>query len=121
LTFVVSSATVGWLVGKGVTLTAAQRIVATSFYMLFAVMMSVAFMKTYDELNLVVHDLDFVLSKRDPLARPADNGAMSYWRSKDYRIHAYYAYALNGLFLVLVTALIWRPGRIGRMQRKATS
>jgi hypothetical protein len=47
--------------------------------------------------------------RSQPALHLADDGALNYWRTANYRVHAYYAYALNGLFLLLVGALIWRP------------
>lgn len=109
LTFLFTTAAVGWLVGQRLTLDKHKRIVASSLYLLFIIIVSVAFTKTYDELHFTVQDLNYFLANHEPSVRLADDGALSYWRKANYRTHAYYAYVLNSVFVLLVGALIWRP------------
>jgi len=113
LVFGINTAVIGWILGKDVLFNKRQRIAATIAYLLFVLLVSLAFKKTYDELNLAVHDLDFALPQ--PSAeRVAKDGLLTYLRKKDYGLHLLYAFGLNGVFLILVTVIIWRRGSTRR-------
>ena len=105
LVFGINAAIAGWLLTKAVHLDGPERLVAMFIYMLFVLLIGCAFTKTYIELNRIVRDVDFCLTQES--SSPPLDGALTYWRSKDYRPHIYFAYGLNALFALLVTVLVW--------------
>jgi hypothetical protein len=106
LVFGINTAVIGWILGKNILFNRRQRVAAIIAYLFFVLLIGLAFKKTYDELNLASRDLDFALT-RTSVQGAAKDGLLTYLRNKDYGPNLLYAFGLNGVFFILVTAIIW--------------